>query len=105
MPGFPRYGHICRLHVYAKLLIQEIFVQPALWYDNAMYCLAETKILISIDMQGRGKVIYSMDALSHIPRKKSAGLSYWDPVYKATIDECWYLSNIKSNLIRGKIFV
>ena len=31
-------------------------------------------------MQGRGKVIYSMDALFGLPRKKSAGVSYRDPV-------------------------
>ena len=53
-------------------------------------------------MQGRGKVIYSMDALFGLPRKKSAGLSYRDPVNghllfynQATVDE--YISTYQTS--------
>lgn len=59
-------------------------------------------IQISIDMQGKGKVIYSMDALFGLPRKKSAGQSYRDPVNghllfynQATVDE--YVSTYQTS--------
>lgn len=52
-------------------------------------------------MQGRGKIIYSMDALFGLPRKKSTGLSYRDPVNgrplfynQVTIDE--YVSTYRT---------
>ncbi len=34
-------------------------------------------------MQGSGAVVYSMDALFGLPRKKAAGKSFWNPLHES----------------------
>ena len=67
------------------------------------------KVMIII-LQGRGKVIYAMDAVFGLPRKRSAGLSYRDPVNghllfydQAILDE--YVSTYQTTKQNSKLEV